>query len=154
MNIINRTRAVLAAVVVAIYASVAIVTPAAASPVLLGYIGSVMGPFPYTVQSSPQTVAQYYVNFGRQFQTVSRVCIGLSFSGDLLSNGEQLWVVVPGGTTGVALENNEATPAESKRACFTQPADTDPFKSGAYAVRVYATIGSATISSASASLFE
>lgn len=153
MKVINRIRATLTTLFIAISAPVAFVTPVIASPVIAGSIGSVTGPFPYTVQSNPQTVAQYYVNFGQQFQTISRVCIGLSFSGNLLSNGEQLLVVVPGGTSGVVLENSEQTPAESQRACFTQHADTNPFKNGAYAVRVYATNGSATISSASAWLY-
>lgn len=154
MNIINRIRTASAAFFMAVSASLVFAAPVTASPVLAGYIGSVMGPFPYTVQANPQTVAQYYINFNQQFQSISTVCIVLSFSGDLLSYGEQLWVVVPGGTTGVVLENYNATPAESKRACFTQPADTNPFKSGSYAVRVYATIGSATVSSASAWLYK
>jgi hypothetical protein len=154
MNITNRIKVAFASFLTAVAASVIVAAPAFASPVLLGYIGSVTGPFPYTVRSNPQTVAQYYVNFNRQFQSISTVCIGLSFSGDLLSYGEQLWVVVPGGTTGVVLENYEANPVESKRACFTHPSDTDPFKNGAYAVRVYATVGSATISSASAWLYQ
>jgi hypothetical protein len=122
-----------------------ILVPAAAAQGTTGgypiaVLGTTYGPRHYTVSASRP--GQWYLNFGSRFDVVSAVCVEVTFdSSNPLGPGEQLLVQIPGGSAGQVINSG------GQEACFSQPVDTARFKGGAYAVRIVARSGSATVSS-------